>query len=224
MPTKQVYSFVVPPAQRLAKEVAKPFPALYIATATGEVLKAAAALSLCLISNGRAHSTSPATDAALTAAPMLCSLGRAAPTVSSSVIASSTCIWRAAAFSNFMLGLHQADACSRALSVLLQHSPAHADARLLLLHRHQHHTNKQQQHQHHQRHSVHDALRCLMFGRSAFALFKAEPSKEAWLSLLAALSAPQELPQEQPHALLLARRASGLRMQPRWVANRVTIQ
>lgn len=63
-----------------------------------------------------------------------------------------------------------------------------------------------------------------MFGRSAFALFKAEPSKEAWLSLLAALSAPQELPQEQPHALLLARRASGLRMQPRWVANRVTIQ
>jgi hypothetical protein len=70
---------------------------------------------------------------------------------------------------------------------------------------------------------VHDALRCLMYGRSLFALYAAEPSRDAWLSLAAALSAHEELQTERLHALLCQRRPSGPRMQLHWVARRVSI-
>jgi hypothetical protein len=71
---------------------------------------------------------------------------------------------------------------------------------------------------------VHDALRCLLHGRSMFALYAVEPSRNTWLSLAAALSAHhEELQAERPHELLCQRRAGGPRMQPHWVARRASI-
>jgi hypothetical protein len=96
---------------------------------------------------------------------------------------------------------------------LMQHQP-HAAA----------HSTVPAHHRQHHQHSVHHALRCLMFGRSIFALYAVEPSRATWLSLAAALSAHhEELQADRPHALLCQRRGTGPRMQPHWVARRVSI-
>lgn len=219
--------------QTIAREVGRPFPAYYLAAATQEVLRAAATLCVHSISRaGAAHRasslstpvSSSSTPATLAGAPAVSSLDPPGP-VSAASLASSCCSWRAVDFCSSILGLSRTDACTGALSTLLQHAPGAVPAGLLLQHHQQHaatHSSGAAGHhgQHHQ-HSVHDALRCLMYGRSLFALYAAEPSRDAWLSLAAALSAHEELQAERQHVLLCQRRAGGPRMQPQWVARRV---
>lgn len=199
--------------QELARDLGRPAPALYLFLASYSVARSACLGLLPLVSPNQALSSCMEVPARCKPAVPACM----------SLASGACCLTRAASLGSAIAGQQQAQACSQQLTLLMQDLPTHRGMQFLHQHQQQHHRRT---HQHHHHHSYFDdTRRLLLFGRSVFALYPAEPSREVWLSLLKHLLAPDELSATgKPHDLLLPRSSSGLPMQPKWVSRRVSIQ
>ena len=195
--------------QELARDLGRPAPALYLAIASYSIAKAVCLTLPRLVT--RDHSTTNAVEV-----PAQREL-----TVPSAVsdATDASCLPMAASVSAAVTGQQEAEACSRQLTSLLQDSPTHVGLQLLQQHQHR------RKHQQHLQHSYFDdPKRLLLFGCSVFALYAAQPSRQAWLALMQS-AVPDKLPTaEEPRDMLMARTSAGQPMQPKWVPRRFSIQ
>lgn len=191
--------------QELARDLGRSRPALYLALATVSIAKSA------FVTWGR-------TPDSIASSPVPAYSKLSVPPVVSDA-ADVCCLPRAATVSAAVTGQQQVDACKQQLASLLHASSTHVGMQIMW------HQNSRKYQQYLQHSYFDDSKRLLLFGCSIFALYTAQPNKQAWHSLMQRHAVPNELSTaEKPYDMLLPRASAAQPMQPKWVPRCLCIQ